>query len=452
MERPGLVALAAGPRTEGAGMPHERASRSTRGTVVYLLVAVLVAVSSHALAGFRGGGMTGMMNDRGFMPALDLTVGATESDTEIQVFMENYGVCLGSISLAVDIDTPGLYTESSLAPGTLTGPVGINSYFIHADQTGSAGTVTFGGRVTFEERILGIIVTDANLDDSDWLGYTGTPLAARRDYPHEVPLRGLDTVGGGHTVNFIDRNTLQVSLSVEHVCDQIRVITEAMDHFQAYDLAESEEILFSLELQGQFDDDLVPTCLNSWSGFANPAWAQVCGIARPRAHFTWYDVVLREPQEPERRVEIFNRFNTVRPDTLTISQPVHLMVPAEKTSDEGSGFPIGLDHYLCYRVLSGAAPDSVMVLRDQWSRRGAEPGDPVLFCVPVSKRHSGQRRPIKNATDHFTVYEIDPQAVGDQPRGFSALDQFSDDWANEATESILLCVPTLKLSVEEAAP
>ena len=151
-----------------------------------------------------------------------------ESDTEIRAFDEAQGVTLAA-PLTVDITSPGDYgAGDDLTPGVIPAGTRVDSHLLHADPAGSPDPlepVILAGAVTFETKILGVIVLDTaadpHLNDSDGLGAAGTA------YPDDVAARGLEFApAGGDMVRLDGDHTLAVDL-VMHRYDQIRVVTAA---------------------------------------------------------------------------------------------------------------------------------------------------------------------------------------------------------------------------------
>ncbi len=202
-------------------------------------------------------------------------------------------------------------------------------------------------------------------------------------------------------------------------------------HFKAYPL-EAQPIQDKVALKGQFDEDFVGTKLTRLSLFANPVSKNGEGIPDRNAHLNWYEI--EGPTEPERTLEIRNQFGV---EHIRIGQPKFLASPAEK-HEEGSEFPKRLDHFKCYEVLEGRAPDRVVSLEDQFGRDNEmRVLKPRFFCVPVEKLHgSGKPTRIHCPSQHLTVYDVAPR-----PR--VVVDQFGVRQI-EFAPCELLCVPTLK--------
>jgi hypothetical protein len=153
-------------------------------------------------------------------PPADVTNGALTSNTVVRVFAEQLGLTLGS-DLTVNITTPGTYT-GSLTPGAILAGTVVDSYFLHADPA-SSSTTAYSGSVTFDTDVLGLIVLDNRLDNTDAvLGRPGTL------YPTGFNGRGLEL---GSTQDQItlsaDRRTVSFSWHAAVAMDSVRVVTAA---------------------------------------------------------------------------------------------------------------------------------------------------------------------------------------------------------------------------------
>ena len=95
----------------------------------------------------------------------------------------------------------------------------VGSFLLHADRVGSEGEVTMNGTVTFDESILGVMVTPSLLDSSDAL--LG---AAETTYPGATHNRGLENLNDLLTISS-NLHTLEVQFFHSTQIDQIRVIT-----------------------------------------------------------------------------------------------------------------------------------------------------------------------------------------------------------------------------------
>ena len=249
---------------------------------------------------------------------------------------------------------------------------------------------------------------------------------------------------GGQVVS-IDVEQIRERLLVEKPCPSPE--EEELDHFKVYEVDEVE-VDFRVRLTDQFDDAPKEAHLVALKYFANPTskihdnGAQV-SIKDANRHLNWYAIV-QEQREPLRTIRFINQFGQ---HSVDIRNPRFLLVPTEKTSDEGSVFPESLDHYKCYEVVqvNSAPPPQVVTLGDQFvSQQTVKVGQPRFFCLPVMKeREGGEVHDIMNAEDHLAVYDITPKK---HVLGIGVRDQF-EDRALKVIRSVLLAVPTKKQDV-----
>ncbi|MGZ6955337.1 MAG: PKD domain-containing protein [Acidimicrobiia bacterium] len=185
-----------------------------------ILVVGFVPQGAQALIGTTAGNIVKITAPPSVAP------GALQDATNVFAFNERQGVTLASL-MRVDITGPGLYDQ----PGDIAGsgiavnvPAGtvVDSHLIHSDLP-TGGTVIRNFTVTFPTDILGIIVVQGKLVDSDVLGAPGTVYAGTN--------RGLDlglTGAGRDAVTVVDQRTIQVALRTASTdgMDQIRVLTK----------------------------------------------------------------------------------------------------------------------------------------------------------------------------------------------------------------------------------
>jgi len=135
-----------------------------------LVAAVVLLIAASGRAEIVGTG--GAAVEIAPPPSVDLD--ALESDTEVRTFEELQVVTLGA-PLVVNISAPGVYDDAAdVTPATIPAATVISSHLVHFDIVfqGAPGAAT--GSVTFRDRILGVIVDDADLDATDFLGAPGT--------------------------------------------------------------------------------------------------------------------------------------------------------------------------------------------------------------------------------------------------------------------------------------
>lgn len=145
-----------------------------------------------------------------------------ESNRRTRVFEEQTGLTLES-NLLVDITTSGRVDDDALkSPGFIAAGTTVNSYFIHQDPVGPRGQLLLSGKIRFDERIIGVIIDDQTLLDSD--AVLGNP---NTEYPLGLMSRGLDF---NQPLEFVkiskDGMKLKYQLYTTTVMDQIRVLTQ----------------------------------------------------------------------------------------------------------------------------------------------------------------------------------------------------------------------------------
>ncbi|MGH2701706.1 MAG: Ig-like domain-containing protein [Actinomycetota bacterium] len=145
-----------------------------------------------------------------------------ESDTQMFVWDEQQNVTLPN-SLNVDISTPGLYDDNDdLTPAAIPAGTVVSSHFVHGDNVGSGGGGhNLDGTVVVDAEILGIIIMNPNLDDSDFLGAPGT------EYPTGLDQRRFTIEAQDFLIEQVDRRTVFIHMNVRAHADEIRIITEA---------------------------------------------------------------------------------------------------------------------------------------------------------------------------------------------------------------------------------
>lgn len=169
----------------------------------------------------------------------DVRTGKYEDDREIRVFPERSNYVTES-SVTVDISRPGtapivtqrrgrkgrlkqrVNVNPNLSVSTIPAGTRINSYYIHYDPVGvSPGDRTASGSVTFEEKVLGIIISSSRLDESNGLlGLPGT------SYPGGAA-QGIELTKKHSITLDKDGRTVRFELAVSNRADNLRVITEA---------------------------------------------------------------------------------------------------------------------------------------------------------------------------------------------------------------------------------
>ncbi len=146
--------------------------------------------------------------------------GAYESNTEIRAFNEPQIATLGS-DITVNITSPGAYDDTAtLTPATIPAGAVVCSHLLHVDPVGVNTNVVLEGTVSFDAEIIGVILLESDLDNSDGeLGGAGVayPIDNKRGVELDT---NLDSV----TLES-DLRTLSLLFETKDRIDQIRVIT-----------------------------------------------------------------------------------------------------------------------------------------------------------------------------------------------------------------------------------
>lgn len=191
--------------------PHGLASRASAafGRVVVLTMAWLCATQA-ASAGLII-----------ISAPASVQAGALQSQTDAFIFYESTTTL--NAALPVDIIAPGTYNLATPDnPGFIPAGTEVNSYMLHRESVASQlSSVIVAG--TFPNKILGVIIGDVNLDNSDpILGNPGT------SYPTGLDFRGLE-VPYTLLADVVFWSGNQVFISVKSVTadvmDQVRIIT-----------------------------------------------------------------------------------------------------------------------------------------------------------------------------------------------------------------------------------
>jgi hypothetical protein len=192
-----------------------------------------------------------------------------------------------------------------------------------------------------------------------------------------------------------------------------------LDYFKIYDVTDYR-VEYWVVLKGQFDEEPEKAELLSLEYFANPVSKGKEPIYNRNAHLTWY--ALYQP----------------------IPEP--LLAPAQKRQ-EGSQFPVELDHFKLYWVLELETEPVLksLALQDQFGSEEVRVTYPVAFGVPVQKEYQGKVSPIHNEKAHLMIYSITPRLFK-QTRVIR--DQFGRRYL-VFLGSVRLAVPSVKLEWEE---
>lgn len=103
---------------------------------------------------------------------------------------------------------------------------------------------------------------------------------------------------------------------------------------------------------------------------------------------------------------------------LASSQPAFARVDAPPPARELAPVlepdaPLPLNHFLCYRITSGAPVSKTVRLQDQFDKRPRKAlvWDPVRLCNPVKKSHGTKVSDILYPNDHLVLYSIGTHAM-----------------------------------------
>jgi hypothetical protein len=218
-----------------------------------------------------------------------------------------------------------------------------------------------------------------------------------------------------------------------------------LDHFKGYwaDDVTGLPINETVYLEDQFGT-FNATVGDVW-GFFNPAEKQhegnVTPIWNPDHHFAVYDITWGGMQY--RQVKVLNQFGL---QNLTVSGPVKLAVP---TTKEGHEMPVGLDHYLLYKVEYSPYWEIAVNLTDQFGGNATVTvHQPAYFANPVQKTYKGEVTDILNPDVHAVIYAIsgapfETQLQIDNQFGNQTLDVSDPHYMAVPSEKVVPPVPPL---------
>jgi uncharacterized repeat protein (TIGR02543 family) len=113
--------------------------------------------------------------------------------------------------------------------------------------------------------------------------------------------------------------------------------------------------------------------------------------------------------------------------------------------------PVGLDHYLLYKVTDGTPVNVTVDMKDQFREdKDVSVYEPYLFANPVRKTHDGNVTEIVNLEAHLVIYVISaefwegPEVQVDNQFGEQTFQLFQDP--------VVFAVPSEKLSYELILP
>jgi hypothetical protein len=144
-----------------------------------------------------------------------------EDNSAAKFFSEKKNVVLAA-SLTVDVSSVGTYSqEAGYKPANILAGTKVNSYYLHADRVGQPAAFLFArGSITFSEPILGVQATQAGLNQSDFLGVTGTryPKVGREIDGQDSRNRDTFSISS-------DRRTITFAFQTSNNSDDVRIIT-----------------------------------------------------------------------------------------------------------------------------------------------------------------------------------------------------------------------------------
>jgi hypothetical protein len=179
-----------------------------------------------------------------------------------------------------------------------------------------------------------------------------------------------------------------------------------LDHFKCYTVVNSSYIVEVVSLEDQFGT--VNATVTGAEFFGNPAmkWHNnvTTPIPYPDHHLTVYNITTgSQPQTWQ--VEVVNQFGY---QNLTVSGPVALAVPTWKLTPGNHTPPVGLDHFLLYKVIGGQSVNVGVSLQDEFDNgpQQSKVCYPIYFANPVQKTYDGTVTNITDPAAHLVFYEI----------------------------------------------
>jgi len=291
------------------------------------------------------------------------------------------------------------------------------------------------------QKTVGSVVTDIEKPNEHWVLYDieGPPIEK----------------SGLQITNQFGPQTLDL-LNPEYLAVPSQKISweQPLDHFKTYWAIWGEEPPM-YEVPVQLEDQFVTinAIVNEPYLFANPTHKVVfpeeewTPISHPNYHLTFYDIE-HDGDLLVWEVTVDNQFGNGQ--VLYVDGPFYLAVPTLKFSH---GPPVGLDHFLVYRVVDyvGSPLEIPVLIGDQFIEYGETVVyAPMYFAIPAQKIHGDVVTDIKNPDDHLVFYGIDgiyPWHADDLPIVNQFGDQYLDVWEDEGN---FLGVPSEKKAWEIA--
>ena len=227
----------------------------------------------------------------------------------------------------------------------------------------------------------------------------------------------------------------------------VAYVEEVHDHFKVYNVIDAlPPVPIDVVLRDQFGER--QAVVEQRRMFSPPvekmlsAGGGISPIIHHENHLTWY---LFEGTAKERTLLVTNQFGADQ--EWVVKDPIYLLLPTHKLYVNGlpTGLPppSGLDHYLCYDVISGppVGLDGV-TLTDQFHQEYVTVRDPLCFCNPANKIVPDDGLPIYDKANHLACYDINPKFPPPLVEVW-ANDQFGD-MNFMVLENEYLCVPSTK--------
>ena len=152
-------------------------------------------------------------------PPANISQGALEDDTSVNVFFES-SVLVASPSILIEHGPSGLVDDAS---DLVSVSYGLNtrmeSYYLHFDPVGTSSTESITATVTFSSEIYGVCVGASALDATD-----ATFSAPATNYPGNTG-RQTEVSNGDSFEISADRRSITVNLTASGNTDQLRVLT-----------------------------------------------------------------------------------------------------------------------------------------------------------------------------------------------------------------------------------
>lgn len=163
---------------------------------------------------------------------VSLAMQVYENNSHISLISETTGHILAD-DLQIDASGTGLYDASNLlSPSFIPKNTKVDSWILHSDPVGVItswdNSLVLGGGVTFERKILGVMVLDGSLDASDAeVGHAGTVYSIGDNRGLELDLYCPILKYDAFTIS-ADQHSISMIMHTDRKSDEIRVITEAL--------------------------------------------------------------------------------------------------------------------------------------------------------------------------------------------------------------------------------